>query len=290
MDTDIKFVFQAIGTHWEIDVKFPDSKKDDLFLAIKNRIEEFDKNYSRFRKDSLVFKIFNTLGIYDMPPDFLSIFNLYKDLSRKTNGLFTPLIGNVLRDAGYDENYSLVKKKELSHPLPLDDVLTFSNGKLTVKEPVMLDFGAAGKGYLIDIIGNLIENFGVSEFCVDAGGDILKKGSPITIGLENPHDTTQVIGKIIVENGSICGSAGNRRKWNNFHHIINPNTLKSPDNILAVWVTAQSAVIADSISTVLFLDPTINLTDTYAYEYLIMFSDNTIQKSKKFNAELYFTV
>lgn len=289
METDVKFVFQAIGTQWEIDVKIPNSRKGVLLLKIKNRIEEFDKNYSRFRQDSLVSKISRTSGSYFMPLDFSPLFEAYKTLYKKTQGLFTPLIGNVLKDAGYDENYSLQRKTELSRPLPLDKILTFNNGELIVIQPVMLDFGAAGKGYVIDIIGKLLEDFGAEEFCIDAGGDILKKGSALKIGLENPLDTAQVIGSIEIQNNSICGSAGNRRKWNEFHHIINPHTLKSPTDILAVWVIANTALIADAVSTALFLDPRVEVANTYPCEYLIMFRDNTIQKSKHFNAELYYS-
>lgn len=283
-----KFTFEAIGTFWQFDLELDSGLDKELIKSkIKERIEEFDKNYSRFRSDSLVSQISRTSGSYLMPLDFPPLFEIYKTLYKKTQGLFTPLIGNVLEDLGYDKTYSL-KAKNTQIPFEFQDVLTFEKNILTTTRPVLLDFGAGGKGYLIDIIGKLLEDSGVEEFCIDAGGDILKKGKPIEIGLENPLDTAQVIGSIKIQNNSICGSAGNRRKWNEFHHIINPHTLKSPTDILAVWVVAPTALIADAVSTALFLNPRIEVANTYLCEYLIMFVDNTIQKSKHFNAELFF--
>lgn len=282
-----KFTFEAIGTHWEIEVVLDHQNKDLVLRHVKERIGEFDKNYSRFRADSLMFQICNAPGSYPMPSDFSPLFSVYKKLNKATNGLFTPLIGDVLRDAGYDENYSF-KKRSMSSPKAFEDTFNYKNNILTVNSPVMLDFGAGGKGHIIDIIGNLLKKNGITDYCIDAGGDILKKGSALKVGLENPLDTTQVIGSIALDNNCICGSAGNRRKWNDFHHIINPKTLTSPTDVLAVWVIADTALIADAMSTALFLKPDLDIANTYPCEFLIMFRDSSIQKSDNFKAELYY--
>ena len=40
-----------------------------------------------------------------------------------------------------------------------------------MKQAAMLDFGAAGKGYLVDIVGQVLENHGIKNYVIDAGGD-----------------------------------------------------------------------------------------------------------------------
>lgn len=288
MQTQEKFVFEAIGTRWEIDCVLINQDKQELLSKIKDRIDEFDKNYSRFRKDSLVFAMFENPGDYSMPSDFSKLLSVYKKLNTATNGLFTPLIGNVIRNAGYDENYSF-KEDLLKKPQPLGDILSYKNNTLTLKSAEMLDFGAGGKGYIIDIVGGILEVHHVTNYCIDAGGDILTKGDTLKVGLENPENTKQVIGVVTLQNQCICGSAGNRRKWNNFHHIINPETLASPKNVLAVWVISDTALVADAMSTALFLDPSDRVAKTYPCEYLILFNDHSVQKSTDFNAELFLT-
>jgi len=285
-----RVTFEAIGTIWNIEISIPSGvKKSDVLLAIKKRIVLFDESYSRFRKDSWVFNMFKKPGTYSVPPDFEKMFEVYLKLYGVTDGLFTPAIGNLLREAGYDEDYSLMPKK-LHEPPRINTVLSFEGNKLTTHIPVVLDFGAAGKGYLIDLVSEIIKSFKVEHFCIDAGRDIYyysQDKKNIRVGLENPLDTSQVIGVAEFHNKSICGSAGNRRAWGKFHHIINPLTQKSPDEILAVWVVADTALIADAMSTALFLKPTDEVAAAYICEHLILFEDFSTKKSKDFPAELF---
>jgi thiamine biosynthesis lipoprotein len=156
-----RFVFEAIGTHWEIDILQDVPVK--LYEAITVRIAEFDKTYSRFRADSLVTEIAKKAGVYAFPKDAAPLFALYERVYRSTNGLVTPLIGQVLVQAGYDAQYSF-KKGELKVPPAWDDAMKFNplTNELSVfQSGVLLDFGAAGKGYLIDLVGELIEGAGV---------------------------------------------------------------------------------------------------------------------------------
>ena len=163
--------------------------------------------------------------------------------------------------------------------------------KLNLKKPALLDFGAAGKGYLVDIVGNLLHKEKIYSYCIDAGGDILYKSKeykPLRVGLENPNNLKQVIGVASILNKSICASAGNRRKWGKFNHIIDPHTLSSPTNILATWAIADIAVLADALSTCLFFIQPEVLKKEYNFEYLMLNSDFSIEKSPNFSSEIFY--
>ena len=142
----------------------------------------------------------------------------------------TPLIGQALSDAGYDAQYSLRPGKLWPTPA-WSSVIDYNPPHLLVKKPVLLDFGAIGKGYLVDIIASLMMDAGVTDFCVNAGGDMLQRQTGpevMRVGLEHPDHHDEVIGVATLGNQSLCGSAGNRRAWEGFNHIINPNTQSSP--------------------------------------------------------------
>ncbi len=289
--TSSGFEFEAIGTHWQIDIlqDIPEDVRLELQQAIHTRIEQFDKDYSRFRADSLVTTMSRQTGEYLLPPDAKAMIDLYRDLYEISGGMFTPLIGNVLEDAGYDPQYSL-EAKPLTKPPSWDEALVHAFPKLTILKPVMLDFGAAGKGYLIDIVAGVIKQAGIASYCVDAGGDIAYHhvhGTPIRVGLEHPGDTSRVIGVVELANRSIAGSAGNRRAWGEFHHIIDPKTLASPRHISAVWTMAETTLLADAMSTALFFMPVESLKKRYTFEYLIMNADGSVQASPGFTHELY---
>jgi thiamine biosynthesis lipoprotein len=285
-----QFNFEGIGTKWQVDIykEISKSEEKDLLSLIKNRIELFDHAYSRFRDDSLVSKMSKEAGVFILPDDAKKMLELYSDLYKHTNGFFTPLVGNLLSDAGYDANYSLLQKKELKKVPKWEDVITYDYPNIIIKKPVILDFGAGGKGYLVDLVAEVLEANDVFEYCIDAGGDILHKGnSPIKIGLENPENLDQVIGVYSLQNGSICGSAGNRRAWGNFTHIMNPKTLSSPRNILAVWVMSETAMLSDALATCLFFVPARTLSDKYKFEYVIIYSDYRVEKSNGFSGEIF---
>jgi len=285
-----RFDFKAIGTSWRIDISqdIPIPEQSALLGRVMRRIDVFDKDYSRFRADSLVTKISQEAGTYRLPDDAKPMMDIYRDLYLRTGGLVTPLIGNLISDAGYDAEYSLVQKKTLEAPPRWDEAIWYSAPDLEVKKPVMLDFGAAGKGYLIDIVGGVLEKSGIAEYCIDAGGDILRRGGgEIRIGLENPEDTSQAIGVCLLGSGSICGSAGTRRKWADFTHIINPKTLQSPKEILAVWTNAESALVADALATCLFFVSPRRILDGYDFEYAILRSDMSLERSAGFPGEFF---
>lgn len=288
------FRFEAIGTSWSIDVAHPlhEDEAQVLFAKIQARIEVFDRAYSRFRADSLVTEMSTRTGTFILPEDAAPMMRLYEELYHVTKGAMTPLIGQVLVEAGYDASYSL-QPKELHHPPTWEQAMAFSPpSALEVKQPIVLDVGAMGKGYLIDLVAELLLQAGIRSFCVEAGGDLRQsdeKGGALRVGLEHPADATQVIGVAEIVGKSMCGSAGNRRVWSTFHHIIDPHTLTSPKNILALWVVADTTMLADAMTTALFFAPPEQLLKYYRFEYVILYPDYTVKVSPQFPGELFFS-
>jgi len=177
----------------------------------------------------------------------------------------------------------------LHTPRAWDEALKYHFPFLRIIKPAVLDFGAAGKGYCIDLIGALLQAHGIATYAIDAGGDMLYRNSASTlrVGLEHPENPRQVIGIYALAGGSICCSAGNRRAWQGFHHIIDPRTLQSPRDILSVWVTAETALLADAMATALFLVPAARLAPKFSFEYLLMRPNASIERSSGFHAELF---
>lgn len=293
MPTAIRqFVFAAIGTTWRIDFFEPVSPSfiEGVMTEVHERIAVFDRVYSRFRDDSLVTAMSRAPGTYEFPPDATALFTLYHELYELTDGLVTPLIGQVLIEAGYDAHYSLIPK-ELHEPPRWDEAIEFcAPHTLIMKKPIMLDVGAMGKGYLIDLVSDVLWQRGLRAYCIDAGGDILYRiptQEPLEIALEHPSDAESAVGVAALLNTSICGSAGNRRTWADFHHIINPKTLRSSREILAVWTVAKTTLLADAMSTALFFVSGDQLRAKYQFEYLILSPDMSVQGSPGFPARLF---
>lgn len=284
------FKFEAIGTHWQIDIPqdTEPSKRTFIIEEITSIIEDFDKIYSRFRSDSLITQMAHKRGTYLLPNNAKELLSLYKELYELTDYAFTPLIGQVLVDAGYDAIYSF-KPKKLYHPPKWEDVMEYKPPNIIMKQPALLDFGAAGKGYLIDLVSDFLNKEKLTYFCVDAGGDIFyfnQHHEQLRVGLEHPDDPSKVIGVATIRNQSICASAGNRRRWREFHHIMDPHTLSSTHQIKATWVIAQTAFLSDAIATCLFFVDAKKLS-TYDFSYALVDKDNRLEISKDFPGEIF---
>ncbi len=107
------------------------------------------------------------------------------------------------------------------------------------------------------------------------------------IGLEDPQDFSKVLGVVTLAEGSLCGSAGNRRAWDRFHHIMDPHTLESVKDVVATWVVDKNAIRADALATALFFVPPKALLRHFDFDYLVFYPDRTITISPGFPAEMF---
>jgi thiamine biosynthesis lipoprotein len=309
--------FDAIGTHWNIVVfaKIAIEKIAKIQDEISRKIDNFDAIFSRFRDDSLVIKISRNSGpqTYAMPADGFPLFSFYNQLFAATDGLVSPLVGDIISALGYDQHYDFAKNiSAVSRAKKWNETVKFSQEVLTMKRPAILDFGAAGKGYLIDLVSRiLVRDF--DNFTVDAGGDIFTKTANKDsrkfeqIGLENPFNLDQAIGVVKIGGGALASSSGARRKWQNnggkFTHNINPNTAKSPTEIAATWVYISPdfsrksnelfanfpAMAADGIATSLFFctDEKLREKIKIPFEFTRVFANGKLEFSQNFPAEFF---
>lgn len=285
------FEYESMGTHWEVSIW--DKVEKDRFLKIQKDIvlmsDVFDHTYSRFISASFVSQISTSTGIIKVPDDFIEMLKIYERFFKLSQKKINPLIGATLSDLGYDAEYSL-KKKKIIHPTPnlLDTVIIKDQNHIEIKQLVIFDFGALGKGYFVDKVFEYLVEKGFKHILVNGSGDIHYQGEkPITVGLEHPLDTTKVIGTIQFQHGAMCSSGTNRRAWEGYHHIIDPQTLSSPNEILATWVLADSAALADGLATALFFVTPEEFFSHYKFEYLLLNKHMKVKRSPGFKAVLF---
>lgn len=277
--------FTAIGTQWEISsvLEITPSQR----IVIEQVISEFDQIYSRFRGDSIVGEMAKTAGEYTLPHS-PALFDLYDELSILTSGAVTPLVGTTLDDLGYDKNYSLTPKSTIRKAPEFSEVVRRNGEVVTILQPLSFDVGAAGKGLLVDLICSGLKASGHDEYAVDASGDVRAVG-PVAevIGLENPFNTSEVIGTINLKNRALCASAVNRRAWGECHHIVDARTGVPVKDIVATWVIADTAMLADGLATALFFVSPETLKSRYNYEYARVHANGTVEYSDYFKGGMF---
>ena len=297
---------RALGTGIIISSSVPISQRVEK--RIRAFVDEYESVLSRFRADSLVSRIAcaEAGGDFEFPAWAEPLFAIYDEFYAATCGAFDACVGADLLALGYDNSVQFVPESAASAsddsdswanyrralPVKWGDI-SRDDGSTTLhaNQPVQLDFGAAGKGYFVDLVTQIIkdelggEMSADCDFLVNAGGDMRAcfsdENCQIKVALENPFDTTQAVGVVSIASGALCASSAVRRRWkvkdancladNAFEsnliatHLINALDGTSAQKLAASWtyVPAKTCdfptAYADALATALFVSQENNL-------------------------------
>lgn len=287
----VAWTFDAIGTGWRIDTAEP--VPEDARAAVEQRIERFDRDWSRFRDDSLVTRIARSPGRHRLPDDAPELLGYYRELYEASGGRVSPLVGRALESLGYDAQYRLVPTSTPARVPAWDDAIAWDGEFLDTVTPVLLDVGAAGKGRLVDLVSAVLVEHGIRRHVVDAGGDLVTRGVPLRVALEHPGDPSKAIGVVDLSGDdparlALCASAANRRAWGEgLHHVLDAVTGLPTGAVVASWAIAASAMIADGAATALFFDTDPQLYRAHDVITIRMFADGRVEHSPSFSGELF---
>lgn len=117
------------------------------------------------------------------------------------------------------------------------------------------------KGYIVDKISELLVKNGVENHLINAGGDIrangvAAKGRKWKIAIQDPNKQGTYPDVISLGSGSIATSGNYEIYYDEekvFHHIVNPETGRSPQFSASVSILAPSVTEADALSTAVFV-------------------------------------
>jgi thiamine biosynthesis lipoprotein len=278
--------FEAIGTIWEIetDAELGTAAR----MAVEHAIAEFDRDWSRFRPDSLVSALARGAGVVPAPVDAADMFALFAEAAEATDGAVNPLVGASLEHLGYDSGYSFRSHGPLPAPRDWRERLAWTGDRMMLTEPAMIDVGALGKGRLVDIVLDIVAQWTEGDVVVDASGDIAVRGTPVRIALEHPFDPNRAIGVVEIADAALCASAVGRRAWGDgLHHVLDARSGLPVRTIAATWAISDSAMRADAAATALFFDGGPELAARWGVEWVRMTTDGRVEWSPAVKAELF---
>lgn len=231
---------------------------DGLSNCIDMFISTYEAALSRFKDDSTVGRMRTAThgGTFDFPDWTSGLFCLYDRLFAATNGAIDPCVGEDLIRLGYDESYSFTTAPDAAeHAGAIHGRAVWSadverhGTTLITHSPVALDFGACGKGYLVDLLAGMLGDGAGHpqpiQYVIDAGGDLLvHTDEAITIALEDPADPANAVGTVEISHGPFCASAPSRRHWSDaaghqLHHLLNAIDGLPVDDVAATWVAVM---------------------------------------------------
>jgi len=285
--TGSSWAFDAIGTSWAIETASP--LPSIARGAVSAVIERFDRDWSRFRDDSVVSALGSgRAASVPVPADADAMLSLYAQLDAATAGAVNPLVGDALARLGYDARLTLTPAGD-PEPAPLwRETLTWGDGRLAVSRAATIDVGALGKGRLVDLVLDTLRDHVDGDIVVDASGDLAARGEPVRVALEHPYDATRAIGVMTVTDAALCASGINRRSWGDgLHHVLDARTGAPVRAFAATWARADTAMRADALATALFFDGGPELAASWGAHWVRMSTDGRVQWSPGFDGEIF---
>jgi thiamine biosynthesis lipoprotein len=191
------------------------------------------------------------------------------ELEAASKHLFNPAIGKLIKLWGFHEEFRTIEeppsKEEIEKVLatkPSLEDLDFKGITMRSNNPdVILDFGAMAKGYGIDLALQHLQDLGIKNAIINAGGDLRAIGThgdrPWNIGIRHPR-ADKIMAAVQIQDGESVFTSGDYERYFEhegvrYHHIIDPRTGYPARETTSVTVIHRDAATADAAATAMFV-------------------------------------
>lgn len=243
------------------------SNKDanDILNKIDNLYKEYNDLCDKYNLvDKNLYYINHNSGDIKIDSRLYDVISYGYSWYKKSSGLLNINMGSIIDIWNtYRENGNgipTLDELKNSGSYDIDDIRLLENN--TIKGNTNIDLGAIAKGYVTELASNLLEDNGYKKYIINAGGNVVvgdyyNNTGTYKIGIQSPFEESSLIGTVKLTNKALVTSGGYERYYEyngvKYHHIIDPNTLFSPNYMSSVTVVGNSSKEADALSTTLFL-------------------------------------
>ena len=239
----------------------------DLQPQIVAAMQAVDNSLSPFNKKSIITHINNNDSIV-VDKLFSEVFNTAKQIYSESHGAFDPTVAPLVNAWGF----GFKKGLEISDTT-IDSLRTLigfnrinlHEGHIEKEEPrIILDFSAIAKGYGSDRVAQVLDSFGIQNYMVEIGGEVVvkghnKNGNPWGIGITKPIDDSlsvnQELQTVLRLTNCAVATSGNYRNFYykdgvKYAHTIDPRTgYPVQHSLLSATVIADNCMRADALAT-----------------------------------------
>jgi len=251
------------GTSYNITYQCAEDHKADIEKALN----EVDASLSPFNDTSIITHVNRNEEVV-LDKLFLDVFRLAQKINEDTEGAFDITVAPLVNAWGFGFKNGVNPDEKvidsLRQVVGLHKV-RLEGGKIVKTDPrVMLDCSAIAKGYGVDVVANLLRKFGIKNFMVEIGGEVVTSGvnrerMPWRIGVTKPTDDSLSINNelqtVINVTDKAMATSGNYRNFyykggRKYAHTIDPKTgYPVQHSILSATVIADDCATADAYAT-----------------------------------------
>ena len=243
-------------------------------VAAKNNIQyvfdemqRIDRLMSPYKKESEI-SLINDQATKHPVKISSELFNLIQqsiNMSQLSNGAFDITFASIGHRYDYRKKQQ-PSKKEIAENLKS---INYKNIQLNKNNQTIfftragtrIDLGGIAKGHAVDNAIKILQQHGIQQAMVSAGGDTRiigdKKGRPWYVGIRHPRKKNESAVVLPLSQTAISTSGDYERYFIKdgvrHHHIIKPSTGDSARELRSVSILADRSTTADALSTTVFI-------------------------------------
>lgn len=284
-----EYSFSALWTGCLISViNENDENLNKIINNCYNKTLSFEQEFSRFRTDSVLSKL-NKEKRLKVSEDFLSLVYKSREIYKLTNAYFNPLID--VRKIWYINDFDKkeFRKLEINEDLSFDKVKNYWD-ELEIWENMNLDFWSIAKWFLAQKLSDYLTEKWYKNNLVNLWWDIYASWLNLEwkkwqIAISSPFLENENIDIIEISNESISTSWIYKRKWKidwkKYHHIRNPFSSKTQNEIVSASIIHQFWYMTDWLATwviAMWKQKAIDFCKNSNIKFMFIFNDWKILK------------
>jgi thiamine biosynthesis lipoprotein len=241
---------------------------DNLFNAI-------DSSLSIYKSYSLINEFNDGDSLITDNPWFIQMILQSDKVYHESNGDFDPTVVHLVNAWGFGPD-----SKSYGADVSIDSLLLITgwdkvdfkilpDGRMLIKKKVKgikIGFNAIAQGYAADIIAERLEEKNITNYLIDAGGELKasghnEKGSVWKIGIDKPvalKNSRELVAVFPLKNASVATSGSYRKYYEldgiKYSHAISPKTGHPVNHtLLSVTLITDSCSLADAYATAIMI-------------------------------------
>ncbi len=244
-----------------------DALAPGLIQSVMTDMHRIDHAFSPYKETSELSRLNREAGRgwVEVSQELLDLLVKSRQVSLLTDGAFDITYASVGRYYDYREGVApdeaaieaAVKAIDYRH-VEIDA----PGQRVRFKHPkVYVDLGGIAKGHAVDRGIAILEQAGVTQASVAAGGDSRiigdRDGHPWTVGVKHPREEGEMSALLPLSDTAVSTSGDYERFFERdgvrYHHILDPSTGRSADGAWSVTILGPEATFTDALSTSVFV-------------------------------------
>lgn len=269
---NIKLGGPVMGTRWSADIGGVGGYDiSEVEVALAAAVARVDAQMSTWKPDSDLMR-FNAAPIgdwHEIPADMMYVMARGLEIGRASDGAFDIGLGDLVTAWGFgaaspDEKTIRANLGKVRRPV--HEVLELDEQGLRARKlaPLSLDLSGIAKGYGVDRMMQVCDDFNIPSALVALDGELRSKGvqadnKPWTVAIEKPdYDSRTALSMLELQDAAVATS-GDYRHWievsqTRFSHTMD-RQMGGPTQpgIASVTVVAADCITADAMATAILV-------------------------------------